>query len=427
MRLGRSWVRAVFVAGVAVCLHWSAIAHANGAFPDSLQILLPADRPQQIIMSTTFGLLISDDDGQTWTWTCEQTNTTNAGLYQVGAAPRDRLFALSGDGMAFSDDQSCSWDLTGGAMFVNGIINDFFPDAANADHVLALGVTGSGASEVVASTNGGSSFDTAIYTAPMGAGLTGVEIARANPKILYVAMFQTPGIHPALVRSDDGGAHWNPPIDLEPMLGTASFRIIAIDPTNADRLFVRALAGFTNVLGISDDGGRTFATPVTLDVMSAFIRLPDGTLLVAGQKGTDYVAYRSTDGGKSFVPWMNAPRIRALAERGGKLFVSADNTLDGFALATSTDAGQTLHPLLTFDKVKAVRACVEAVCAATCDAQVSLKIWSADVCHATVTPPPQPAGKSGCTLASEGAPLPVTFLAGAGLLLAVRRRGPRRR
>lgn len=427
MRLGRSRVRAVFVAGVAAFLRWSAIAHANGAFPDSLQILLPADRPQQIIMSTTFGLLISDDGGQTWTWTCEQTNTTNAGLYQVGAAPRDRLFALSGDGLAFSDDQSCNWDLVGGGAFANGIINDAFPDPTNADHVLALGVAGSGATEVVASTNGGSSFDTTIYTAPMGAGLTSVEIARSNPQVLYLAMFQTPGIHPSLLRSDDGGTHWNPPIDLEPTLGAATFRIIAIDPTNPERLFVRALAGFTNLLGISDDGGRTMRTPVILDAMSAFVRLPDGTLLVAGQKGTDYVAYRSTDGGKTFVPWTNPPRIRALAERGGKLFVSADNTLDGFALATSTDAGQTLQPLLTFDKVKSVRACVETVCAASCDAQVGLKVWSADVCHATATPPPQPGGKSGCTLASESAPLPATLLASAGLLLlAIRRRRQRR-
>jgi hypothetical protein len=371
--------------------------------------------------------MISDDDGQTWTWTCEQTNTTNAGLYQVGAPPRDRLFALSGDGLAFSDDQSCSWNLVDGNAFMNGIINDAFPDPTNADHVLALGVTGSGASQVVASTNGGSSFDTTIYTAPTGAALTGVEIARGNPQVLYVALFQTPDVHPALVRSDDGGAHWNQPIDLEAMLGAVTFRIIAIDPTNPDRLFVRVLAGFTNLLGISEDGGRTFATPVTLDVMSAFVRLTDGTLLVAGQKGADWVAYRSTDGGKRFVPWANAPRIRALAERAGKLFVSADNILDGFALATSTDAGQTLRPLLTFNQVKAVRACVQAACAVSCDTQVSLKVWSADVCSAgkAVTPPPplQPVGRAGCTLTSGGAPLSVTLLATLGLLLvAIQRR-----
>src|SRR5262245_23316393 len=33
------------------------IARANGAFPDSFQLLLPADRPKQVVLATNFGLL----------------------------------------------------------------------------------------------------------------------------------------------------------------------------------------------------------------------------------------------------------------------------------------------------------------------------------------------------------------------------------
>src|SRR5579872_3614515 len=36
-------------------------ALANGAFPDAQQILLPSGKPDQIILATTFGLVISDD------------------------------------------------------------------------------------------------------------------------------------------------------------------------------------------------------------------------------------------------------------------------------------------------------------------------------------------------------------------------------
>jgi hypothetical protein len=179
------------------------------------------------------------------------------------------------------------------------------------------------------------------------------------------------------------------------MLGAAGFRIIAIDPTNPDRIYLRVLAGFKNPLAISDDGGQTFRTPLTFDAMSAFVRLSDGTILVAGQLDGAPVAYRSTDAGKTFAPWSNAPSVRALAERDGKLYVSADNAKDGFALAVSTDGGQTLRPLMTFDKVRSVRACVREQCAASCATQVMLKLWSADVCAA----PPAP--KAGCSIGSD--------------------------
>src|SRR5262245_60647608 len=45
-------------------------AHANGALPASLGILLPADKPQEVVLATNFGLIISRDAGATWLWTC---------------------------------------------------------------------------------------------------------------------------------------------------------------------------------------------------------------------------------------------------------------------------------------------------------------------------------------------------------------------
>ena len=37
----------------------SSVARANGAFPDSLSILLPAGDPQQITLATNFGLVFT--------------------------------------------------------------------------------------------------------------------------------------------------------------------------------------------------------------------------------------------------------------------------------------------------------------------------------------------------------------------------------
>ena len=175
--------------------------------------------------------------------------------------------------------------------------------------------------------------------------MTSVEIARSDPRVLYLAMFQTPGIHPRLVRSNDGGATWNAAIDVEPMLGAAGFRIIAIDPTNPDRIYLRVLAGFKNPLAISDDGGQTFRTPIAFDTMSAFVRLSDGPSWSRGS----WTARRS--------PIVRRTRGRRVREQ----------------------------------------------CAASCATQVMLKPWSADVCAAApaVTPLPPPAPKAGCSVGGE--------------------------
>src|SRR5579871_1838129 len=115
----------------------TGVARANNGIPGSLAILLPLDKPQEIGLGTNFGLILSDDGGATWSWTCEQLPTSMANIYNVGAPPADRFFALSPvTGLAFSADESCSWQLAGGA--VAGLkVSDFFPDAGDPMHVLA--------------------------------------------------------------------------------------------------------------------------------------------------------------------------------------------------------------------------------------------------------------------------------------------------
>ena len=86
----------------------------------------------------------------------------------------------------------------------------------------------------------------------------------------------------------------------------------------------------------------TFTTPISLagGALSAFARLASGTVLVAGlvpgEGGTTAgVAWRSGDGGMTFDDWTLAPmpRLRALAERAGTLYLAGSNYTDGWALA----------------------------------------------------------------------------------------------
>ena len=44
----------------------------------------------------------SYDDGQSWVWSCEQAESNNGSLYQMGPAPKNRLYVISSEGLALT-------------------------------------------------------------------------------------------------------------------------------------------------------------------------------------------------------------------------------------------------------------------------------------------------------------------------------------
>ena len=85
----------LLVGALAVAGPLGGAARANNGIPGSLAILLPLDKPQEIGLATNFGLILSDDGGATWSWTCEQLATSMANISNGGPPPADRVFALS--------------------------------------------------------------------------------------------------------------------------------------------------------------------------------------------------------------------------------------------------------------------------------------------------------------------------------------------
>jgi MYXO-CTERM domain-containing protein len=404
-------------------------ARANNGIPGSLGVLLPLDKPQSIGLATTFGLILSDDGGTSWNWTCEQAATSMADVYVVGPPPLDRFFARSlVTGLGFSDDGSCGWQSAGGALA--GLrISDFFPDASDPTHVLAAAAPltddgGTGASSVYVSTDGGATFGaTPLYTALAGAVIVGIEIARSNPQIIYLTTYTvgSAGYDPVLVRSLDGGGTWTP-IDLLAPVGAARVYILAVDPADANLVYLRASGATSETLSVTRDGGTTFATPLTVanGAVSAFARLASGTVLVGalinlagGGGATMGAGYRSTDGAVSFQPWtlQPQPHLVGLGERvaGGQstLYLSGKNYSDGWALAVSTDEGATVTPVMRYDQVAGIKPCVQQVCLATCKFEETQAIWDLSVCggpdggpgDAGLSGPPQ---SSGCHCAAGG-------------------------
>lgn len=386
-------IRAIASVVGAVLLR-AAVARANGAFPDSQSILTPEARPHEIRLATNFGIIASDDDGQSWVWSCERAESNNGSLYQMGPAPKSRLYVISSEGLAFSDSDSCGWSIAGG--LTGTAIADAFPDPTNANRVLAVveRATEAGISySVVESSDGGTTFGPTRYTAASGDNITGVEIARSTPSTIYIAMTSGSMFLPKLARSTDSGATWKVD-DLSTKLPakTTLIRLVAVDPTNPDRVYLRthSAAGDAFAVAVAGASGFTVTTPLSFPdgILSAYARLASGTMVLAAVVGLDEVAYRSTDAGATFQPLPTPPSVRAMSARGATLYVVADNVADGYAVGTSVDEGQSWQPLMRYDQLLAIQACVKDTCQTDCLMRAAAGQWSEDFCAATAPASP---------------------------------------
>ena len=429
----RTTAAAIVTAGLLSAV--PARALADGAFPDSQSVITPADRPQEIILPTNFGLVISEDGGQSWQWSCEREANAYGYLYQQGPAPRHRLFTVANDHIAFSDDGSCSWQTSGGAV-AGQAVTDVFADPNDADHVLAVAYAG-GIFGVYPSRDGGATFEAPLYQAPAGDGIGGVEIARSNPRVIYAAMTNAVYTEPKLARSRDGGASWTV-TDLGPMIGLGIVRIIAVDPQNPDIVLLRLLGPDGQSIAITRDGGVTATTSLsTAGELTSYVQLENGTRLAGAllDSGTTAALYRSHDGGATFEMVANPPSIRGLSWRGDKVYAATDNFGDGYALAVSSDEGSSWSAVMSYSQIQAILGCVreDAQCQASCDALAGQgmmspgMIWDQGVCTANPVPEPLPeppmmmGGGGGCGCATAGSSPALALVLIAGVLFAVRR------
>jgi hypothetical protein len=382
---------ALVIAGaIAIAIAaWPAPAPANGAFPDSQTVLTPADRPNHIMLVTNFGLVISEDGGQSWQWSCERDDNAFGMLYQLGPAPRRRLFTSASKGLAFSDDGSCGWQIAGGLVSTRAV-TDFFPDPVDANRVLAIAIANA-TYGVYGSSDGGTSFDTTVYVAS-GDAITGVEIARSDRNVIYLAMNTSADTRPKLARSANGGATFVE-TDLMKDLGTGIIRIIAVDPVDPNLVWLRWMAPEAQAIAVTRDGGATASKPLPVaGYFTSFVQLPSGTLLVSAMidAGTTSVLYRSHDGGRNFEPLPDQPNIRALSHRNGLVYAATENFADGYALGVSSDEGSTWRGVMAYDQIQAILPCLHAdpQCQASCLALAGAgpmspgMIWEEKVCAA---------------------------------------------
>jgi hypothetical protein len=457
-------VRTRVLAAAALALVTAAVAdgtrtaHANGRPPATVDVMT-RDGSTDVYLATTFGLLISRDDGCSFQWICENAIGYGGTFDPKYAIARDgTIYATTFDGLRVSRDGGCTFSTAG--VHQTPSLTGVWVDAIDlgADDDVWMGTAESGGSnDVYHSTDAGRTF------VPMGLKSStiwwkSIKVAPSRPSRVYVSGYQVasgvpdlaalppdrrgPGPAAFLFRSDDSGAHWTPARTQQIAFATTPVMLVeVVDPQNADIVYARSLnanppAG--DKLYRSTDAGETWTEVLaTTDPIQDVIFTNDHRVMVA----TIAMGVLVSTDGVAFQPLPNQPQTACLAQReDGAMFACGSNWEPDFkALARSDDDAATWTKIFRLVDIAAPIACAQSTvqyqqCEALAWPVLREQFGSMPpACAAAATPDaapvPVPGGGGGCCDASSGGPASALFALGfyaaLGALVGRRRRAAR--
>lgn len=345
---------------------------ANGRFPASNQIAFSPADPNVVVARTTYAVLPSRDDGATWTFLCEDSLGLPTNAYQdpeLGLTANGALIAglyFPTAGLDVSNDLGCDWNCVGGPLWQQGVVDVVVrPDTPSV--VLALTSTsqpvdagGGNFSQVFESTDNGANWAALGVAIDPSVLAQTIDVATTDSNRVYVSGTRGYGASrtASLFVSTDGAAHWTeyPLTDFDPTTEDSIY-IGAVDPTDADRVYIRSnslATGGRSRLFVTTDGGNSFQMAKEFDIpnptvvtgdgeLLGFALSPDGSTIYAGTKAAGlFVASRSD----LDFHLTSTIHVQCLATRGSELWACSDE-VSGFVVGVSTDNGATFCPKLS--------------------------------------------------------------------------------
>lgn len=315
-------------------LHWRNIGPFRGGRTKAVVGI--ANRPSVFFMGVVNGgVWKTDDYGRTWHPIFDGQPSGSIGAIALAPSNPDVIYVGSGEGMqrpdlSIGDGMYKSTD--GGATWTHLGLRDaqqipqIEVDPRNADHVYvaALGHPYGPNTErgLFKSNDGGRTFVKSLYV-DENTGAADVVIDPKNPDVVYTAMWEARqgpwengafgGPGSAVYKSTDAGRTWAKIMNGMPTFADDGLgRIgITVAPSLPSRLFATVEAGQKSGIYRSDDAGASW-TRVNSD-SRVIARPSDAAEVRVHPTNPDIVfvptivAWKSTDGGKTFTGWRGAP------------------------------------------------------------------------------------------------------------------------
>jgi photosystem II stability/assembly factor-like uncharacterized protein len=394
------------IAVSAAVLLVTAPARANGRYPLADQIVVDPGNPSHVVARATFGLLDSDDGGKSFRWVCESA----IGYFGVEDPPiavtaGGSAVVASSKGLSISADGGCSWirnpGLTGTWFGVDVTVVPARPHEALA--LLSSFAAGAYTVSIVKTADDGATWNE--LTASLGTSFlaTTIEVAPSNPDRVYVSGKVLPSGNAAMLRSDDGGHTFTQfPLELS---GSYAIFIGAVDPRDADVVYVRTHADDVGRVIVSRDGGMSWNEiwQAPGDV-AGFALSPDGAILAVGGSAAGVSVASTTD-----FAFRQTSKVGAycLTFWGEKLLVCTKEAIDHFSIGVSDDLGQHFDALLHLPDVLP-RGCPAGTSAGICTADWEMVATAIGADAGTSRPgdgggiPRVDTSGCGCRLAASG-------------------------
>lgn len=352
---------AAFLFGASI----TSTARAHGTFPSAERVAFDPDDPAFVVVQTSFGMVVTDDAGVTWSWICADVlHALPTEDPRIAVARGGAILAGSFTGLRRGEGRGCSW--TSSVELADQVVIDLDRDPAQDDAFVAVTSTGGVPNGVLRSVDGG------VHWAPTGVPLgevlfESIRVAPSEPtRVLLVGAIppRPPVERQAFVYVSSDAAASFERVAFSELAPRENIHLLAIDPENPDRAYLRATTG--NASGASsstppdsperlfrtDDGGRTWQLVLEAPEIGA-LAFHRGQVFAGGRFGTGLL--RSTDGHR-FEP-IASYAVSCLAARGVELWVCANQYVDGFAVGVSRDGGAAFASALDFDQVRHAHAC----------------------------------------------------------------------
>jgi hypothetical protein len=329
------------------------------------------------VLGATFGLVVSTDGGERWRWSCAAAYGADPTIEDPDVVVADDGSVILGtfDGIEHGEPDLCEFAASLGDV-QGAFAVDLEADPIRPERTWGLISTGLRADLLVRSDDRGRSWE------PVGSPfeellLERMAIAPSDSARIYIgAAIPSPTTPRAFfLRSDDGGETFAQ-IEIPLIEGERQCRVLGVDPTNSDRVFVRIARGQFDTrperLLYTADGGATFESVLELPNMLGFAISEDGSAVWASS-ALNRGIWAASGGGTSFeqVSSLNA---QCLAARGNELWACADQLAAGFAVGRSTDGGARFEPVFRFED-----GTVLVECARCSTAGVECPAWQGDL------------------------------------------------